>query len=204
MLAMSRALIIFVRNPEKGKVKTRLAATLGADHALEIYRELLAHTAAITSALTGVSKYIFYAGSIAEHNTWNNDLYLKMPQADGDLGEKMEAAFKEVFSRGHTEVAIIGSDCPGLTTEALLLAFKSLGTSDVVIGPANDGGYYLLGMKAHFKEFFQQKQWSTPGVYEATLGDARRLKLSYHSLPELIDIDTEEDWRLARQLKLLQ
>ncbi len=195
---MSSAIIIFVRNPEKGKVKTRLAATLGEEKALEIYMGLLEHTKAITRGLTGVSRYVFYAGSINGNDTWSKDDYHKMVQHNGDLGQKMYYAFKDVFAQGHDKVLIIGSDCPGLTSDSLQTAFDKLSNCDVVIGPANDGGYYLLGLKNLEEAFFLNKQWSTESVYAATLEDIQNLGLSYWSLPELVDIDTEEDWKLAQ------
>jgi rSAM/selenodomain-associated transferase 1 len=121
-----------------------------------------------------------------------------MVQHDGDLGQKMYAAFENVFSRGHTKVLIIGSDCPGLTSADLQLAFEKLSNCDVVIGPANDGGYYLLGLRSLEEAFFINKQWSTESVCAATLEDIQRLGLSCWSLPELVDIDTEADWNLAK------
>ena len=194
---MSKAIIIFVRNPEKGKVKTRLAATVGDDKALEIYLQLLEHTAAITKGLPDISRYVFYSDAIGYKDRWSDGAYYKMIQEKGDLGRKMYAAFEKVFSSGHTQVLIIGSDCPGLTTEGLISAFESLSRHDVVIGPANDGGYYLLGLKEIREDFFLNKEWSTNSVYKATLEDIRALRLSCCCLPELVDVDTEEDWNLA-------
>ncbi|HEY0057671.1 MAG TPA: TIGR04282 family arsenosugar biosynthesis glycosyltransferase [Flavisolibacter sp.] len=196
---MSKAIIIFVRNPERGKVKTRLAATLGDDKALEIYLQLLDHTAAITKSLQDVSRYVFYSDSIGQNDPWSEGSFYKMIQSDGDLGRKMFAAFQAVFSRGHNKVVIIGSDCPGLTSGGLMSAFESLSRQDVVIGPANDGGYYLLGLKELNEMFFTNKEWSTDGVYKATLENIHSLHLSCYCLPPLVDVDTEEDWNLARR-----
>ena len=201
---MSKAIIIFVRNPEKGKVKTRLAATLGEDKALEIYLQLLEHTAAITKSLQDVSRYVFYSDTIGENDPWSEGSFQKMIQSDGDLGRKMFAAFQAVFSLGHTEVLIIGSDCPGLTTEGITFAFESLSGHDVVIGPANDGGYYLLGLKEPREDFFLDKEWSTEGVYKATLDNIDALRLTWYCLPQLVDVDTEEDWNLAQRSAFLK
>ncbi len=198
-LTMSKALIIFVRNPEKGKVKTRLTATLGADKALEIYLQLLQHTASITKSLDDVSRYVFYSDVVGHNDFWSEGAFHKMIQADGDLGRKMLAAFQAVFACGHKEVVIIGSDCPGLTTQGLWSAFESLIKHDVVIGPANDGGYYLLGLKEPREDFFVNKEWSTDGVCKATLADIHTLGLSCCCLPELVDVDTEEDWNLVQR-----
>lgn len=196
---MSKAIIIFVRNPERGKVKTRLAATVGEDKALKIYLQLLEHTATITMSLREVSRYVFYSGAIVENDLWSESFFHKMIQSDGDLGRKMFTAFLSVFSKGHNEVVIIGSDCPGLTTDGLLSAFDSLSRHDVVIGPANDGGYYLLGLKELREDFFLNKEWSTEGVCKATRDNIRTLGLSCCCLPELVDVDTEEDWNLAQR-----
>lgn len=194
---MSNALIIFVRNPERGKVKTRLAATLGEDKALKIYRELLRHTLQITKNAK-VEKYVFYAGAIPQNDAWKENGFHQLLQKEADLGEKMQQAFETVLKQ-HSKAVIIGSDCPELTEEIIQDAFAALENHDVTIGPANDGGYYLLGMKKIFSEFFRNKRWSTEEVYAKTLKDFSALHLSYYELPALIDIDTEEDWEAVQQ-----
>ncbi|HZH95068.1 MAG TPA: TIGR04282 family arsenosugar biosynthesis glycosyltransferase [Flavisolibacter sp.] len=190
---MSSAIIIFVRNPEWGKVKTRLAATVGNNKALEIYIQLLEHTLNITKDLAA-HKYVFYADAIPDDDLWKEAGYHRLLQSDGDLGTKMRLAFQTLFANGYKNIIIIGSDCIELTPRILENAFGQLETHDVVIGPANDGGYYLLGMKGLHESFFQNKAWSTGEVYTATVADFNSLQLSFYSLPVLIDIDTEEDW----------
>ncbi len=195
---MPDALIIFVRNPELGKVKTRLASTIGNEKALAIYRQLLDHTLAITKNIAA-KKYVFYAGAIAKKDMWKEAGYHQLLQKEADLGEKMFDAFKTLFSKNHNKVIIIGSDCIELTEAIIQEAFHQLNTNDVVIGPANDGGYYLLGMRKLCAELFENKQWSNDTVYQATINNFKELRLSNYVLPVLIDVDTEEDWQLSQQ-----
>ena len=195
---MSDALIIFVRNPQLGKVKTRLAATLGEEKALAIYQQLLAHTLVITKNCVA-EKYVFYAGALAEKDQWEQEGYKQLLQQEGDLGEKMHHAFETVFSAGHQKVVIIGSDCIELTEALIAEAFHGLDKNDAVIGPANDGGYYLLGLKQIYAPLFLNKPWSTDAVYAATIKDFEAVQLSFSVLPVLIDIDTEEDWNAAQK-----
>ncbi len=195
---MSDALIIFVRNPELGKVKTRLAATLGQEKALEIYQQLLAHTLTVTKNIA-VQKFVFYDGSILKQDLWRKNGYHQLLQKQADLGKKMHNAFETILEKGFNKVVIIGSDCIELTQEIILKAFDLLKTNDVVIGPANDGGYYLLGIKKLYPQLFINKQWSTEDVYETTIRDFKESELKYFELPVLIDIDTEEDWKLIQR-----
>ena len=176
----------------KGKVKTRLANTVGDDKALDIYHRLLQHTRNITTPLF-CHKYLYYSWFIDEEDDWDNSIYTKKLQTEGDLGSKMQSAFEEIFIAGHEKAMIIGSDCPGLSTNLIEEAFEQLNTHDVVIGPAEDGGYYLLGMKKLHPAFFQNKQWSTAAVLTDTIANIRKLQLSYKLFPTLSDVDYEED-----------
>lgn len=200
---MADALILFVRNPELGKVKTRLAATVGQEAALRIYRQLLQHTLHITQSLPA-RKYVFYAGAVPQSDSWQAAGYRQRLQSEGDLGEKMRRAFETVFGDGCQQAVIIGSDCPELTSPIVALAFEQLRHHDVVIGPAEDGGYYLLGMKMVHPALFAGMQWSTATVYDATMRSIRQLGLDAYILPRLADIDTEEDWRQAQRKGLLR
>ncbi|WP_299820369.1 TIGR04282 family arsenosugar biosynthesis glycosyltransferase [uncultured Pontibacter sp.] len=185
-------LMLFVRNPELGKVKTRLAASVGPEEALAIYMHLLQHTRLVTENLP-MDKVVYYSNEIDHHDLWPNSKYKKQLQANGDLGEKMQQAFRDAFAQGYTSVVIIGSDCHQLTPAILEKAFEALKTHDVVIGPALDGGYYLLGMNHLHPELFQGKRWSTEHVFPDTLYDIERLHLSHKVLPELSDVDYMED-----------
>ncbi len=193
-------LIIFVKKPELGKVKTRLAASIGAQRALEIYQQLLQHTHAITSPLP-FDKVVYYTPEIQQDDLWSKGDFQKAQQAGGDLGERMQQAFSAGFAAGYQHIAIIGSDCYQLTTAILKEAFQQLKRQDVVIGPSKDGGYYLLGMNRLHKAVFEQKQWSTASVLEDTLSNIQREKLRHALLPTLVDIDEADD--LKTMLPLL-
>jgi len=185
-------LIIFVRNFEPGKVKTRLANTIGDEKALEVYQMLVRHTREITIPLN-CSKTVYYSESVDEHDDWDPELFEKHEQKGKDLGERMHHAFEASFQRGFSKVSIIGSDCLELNTRHILDAFKSLDKQEIVLGPASDGGYYLLGMKEMKPALFRNKAWSTSSVFADTLNDAKDLGLSYSLLPELSDIDRAQD-----------
>ena len=184
------ALIIFVRNPVLGKVKTRLAATIGAKNALTVYRHLLQHTKNITENLP-VTKFVFYAGEINNNDIWNG--YQKQLQYGNDLGERMANAFKELFKNGFKKICIIGSDCLELDTEILNAAFTALSNTDIIIGPATDGGYYLLGMQKDCTVVFTKNNWGESSVYDTTIAIIKENNLQYLPLKMLNDVDTAED-----------
>ncbi|PRY07393.1 hypothetical protein CLV24_12342 [Pontibacter ummariensis] len=184
--------MLFVRNPELGKVKTRLAAAVGPEKALEIYLHLLEHTRKVTQEVP-VEKLVYYSNEVEQDDLWPNEHYQKRVQPAGELGEKMEASFAAAFEEEYASVVIIGSDCLQLTQEIVAQAFEELKTHEVVIGPALDGGYYLLGMNRLHADLFRNKQWSTEHVFPDTLQDVQRLNLSYALLPRLSDVDYVED-----------
>ncbi len=185
-------LIIFYRNPAPGAVKTRLAATMGNEKALDIYKKLALHTRDITSALA-MDKVVYYSDFIDNHDIWPPSSYSKALQRGVDLGERMKQAFHECFERGYNRVCIAGTDCLELDTETIERAFQSLELADVVIGPARDGGYYLLGTRRFFPQLFHDKKWSTSNVFENTIHDLRTLGLSHAQLQTLSDVDVESD-----------
>ncbi len=192
-MATINSLIVFVRNPELGKVKTRLAAGVGERRALDIYLELLRHTRAITLELP-VNRYVYYSHFIDDQDEWAvKDFQKRLQTGHPDLGIKMKTAFEEVLKEVDKAV-IIGSDCPKLTPAHLREAFNALGSKEVVLGPAVDGGYYLLGLSKMVPQLFEDMKWSTPHVAENTLQRIRQLNLAYHLLPTLPDIDYAEDW----------
>jgi rSAM/selenodomain-associated transferase 1 len=188
---MTDALIIFVRHPELGKVKTRIGDIAGAAFALEVYQRLLQHTHAITMELD-MDKYVYYAGDLCEHDIWSNRRYHKARQEGTNLGTRMRQAFEAVFGKGYQRVCIIGSDCYELTTSLIVQAFEGLSETDFVIGPAKDGGYYLLGMRNGVKNVFQHIEWSTDKVLQQTLAQISP-PFQYTLLPQLADVDTLED-----------
>tara|TARA_R110000868_G_scaffold720_4_gene5245 strand:+ start:6624 stop:7301 length:678 start_codon:yes stop_codon:yes gene_type:complete len=192
------ALIIFTRNPELGKCKTRLAQTIGDEAALNIYTYLLKHTADV-SKNTKADKYVFYSENIIKEDLWNTDFFRKKLQQGSDLGIRMENAFSELFQLGYEKIIIIGSDLLDLKTEEIDDAFQILANNDVVIGPAKDGGYYLLGMKTLDSNIFKNKKWGTSTVLKDTLNNIENS--SFSLLEELNDIDTFDDIRPYQQLK---
>lgn len=185
-------LLLFVKNPELGKVKTRLAKTIGDQRALAVYYLLLEHTRAVTQPLA-CNKTVFYSDRITSNDLWEEKDYDKEVQSQGDLGERMSAAFERSILLGYKKHIIIGSDCIALTSAHIERAFSELHNHDIVIGPAKDGGYYLLGMKAFAGDFFKNKKWSSDSVLQETLNDISRLHLSFYLLPVLSDIDEEKD-----------
>lgn len=191
------ALIIFVRNPVLGKVKTRLAATVGNAKALDIYRQLLQHTHDITQALT-CHKFVFYADDLQLNDLWENDPYNKQLQQGNDLGARMGNAFSSLFSKGYKSICIIGSDCITLGSGIIEEAFMQLQNYDAVIGPSLDGGYYLLGMNNLVAGIFDNKNWSTDKVLPDTLSSISAQGLNCFLLAALSDIDNEEDWEKYR------
>ena len=196
---MKKALIIFVRKPELGKVKTRLAATMGEEKALAVYRKLLEHTHHISEEVKA-EKFVFYFDEIEENDLWSVGNFNKRQQSSGDLGEKMQDAFSTLFSEGYNDIAIIGSDCYELTTAIIEDAFEMVKQNDLVIGPANDGGYYLLGMKKLYPQLFNNVQWSTEKVLAQTLAASTSAGLLYCLLPQLTDIDIEADLNSMQHL----
>ena len=197
---MKNAIIIFVRNPELGKVKTRLAEEIGDEPTLQVYKKLLQHTHDIACSLE-CDKFVYYADHIAENDLWEDDLFEKKRQEGAQLGDKMMLAFVELFEQGYSKLVIIGSDCPGLTTQLIEEAFAKHETSDVVIGPSRDGGYYLLGLAHLIPELFKNKKWSTGTVLADTIRDTFNLRKTCSLLPELWDIDTAEDLDYYRQMQ---
>lgn len=191
------ALIIFVKNPIEGNVKTRIARTVGHSRAVEIYRELLAHTHAVAESLPAgtCTRTVYYGDYIHENDLWNG--WAKALQPEGDLGFRMKEAFREQFVRGADKVVIIGSDCLDLQPRHLEEAFESLNKNDVVLGPSTDGGYYLLGMTHLHEELFDNMPWSQPELMDKTKAAMERKLLRYALLEPLTDIDEWDDYQQA-------
>src|SRR5688500_6765057 len=189
---MRQALIIFIRNPVLGQVKTRLSKSIGDHKTLEVYKLLLQHTQAITYGLS-CDKFLYYSGDPNPHDSWDNQRYMKKKQHPGTLGEKMFQAFEELFGKGYEQVIIMGSDGLGVDEEQINTAFQSLQEREIVIGPATDGGYYLLGMNSLHRSLFENKQWSSETVCEDTLAGMNAAGLTVAILPQLNDIDEEAD-----------
>ncbi len=185
-------LLIFTKNPELGKCKTRLAKSIGDEAALAIYKHLLQHTAQVSEQVNS-DKQVFYSKEIILEDDFDSNLFQKKIQQGKDLGAKMKNAFAEAFQEGYQKVVIIGSDLYDLDSATIEKAFQHLNDNEVVIGPAKDGGYYLLGMKLFIPKVFQQKKWSTTTVLQDTLADLKSKKVTL--LASKNDIDTFEDMK---------
>jgi rSAM/selenodomain-associated transferase 1 len=190
MCKNSTLLITFTRNPELGKVKTRLAKGIGEKAALEVYIKLLEHTESVLQKIK-TDKCVWYSVSVRQNGIWPDDSYQKKAQFGNDLGERMLHAFQDAFDNNYEKVIIIGSDLYDLQPKHIEEAIKALDTNDVVIGPAQDGGYYLLGMKTLHKKAFAPKNWGTETVLSATLNDLDDQTIQL--LETLNDIDHAED-----------
>jgi rSAM/selenodomain-associated transferase 1 len=195
---LRKQLLIFTRYPERGKTKTRLIPLLGEDGATELHRRMTEYTIRkLQDSSSTLSLVIYYDGGTEEKmRSWlGSHLSYRLQQGE-DLGQRMQTACEASFASGETAIAIIGTDCPDLSATLILEAFDRLGNSDLVLGPASDGGYYLIALKHLFPELFEAIDWGTSRVLETTQAIAARLNLSVAYLPELADVDRPAD--LAR------
>lgn len=188
---MSGAVIIFIKNAISGHVKTRLAADIGDDAALKVYKALLGHTRHQVLKVP-VDRFLFYSQKINRSDDWDEKDFIKGVQSEGDLGERMKSAFEQVLTK-HQKVVIIGSDCPGLSGQHIRNAMNALEDYDVVIGPSLDGGYYLLGLKVAHESLFRDIPWSTEHVLDETMERCQSLSLTVRQLEPLTDVDHGAD-----------
>lgn len=191
-MSRDQRIIIFTKNPELGKCKTRLAATIGDKAALSIYEQLLDYTIRFCKKLS-FPKKVYYSSEIPALDRWSIAGFYKDKQVEGDLGDRMKAAFKKEFDDGAKSVVIIGTDCAQIDETDVQEAFKLLFQYDVVIGPADDGGYYLLGMNHLIPELFENKSWSTEKLMDETTATLESKEIDFVLLPEKSDIDYEID-----------
>jgi len=181
--------IVFVKNIKLGTVKTRLAKTIGDLGAFEVYTELVKLTEKATENL-GVDKRIYFSNRIVE-DQWKGEL--KSVQYGNDLGDRMSNAFKDGFDAGYKRIVLIGSDLPDINSNHIINGLKALEEKDVVFGPAEDGGYYLVGMSQLEETIFTDKPWSQPQLLTQTLQELQKNNVSVSILDTLNDIDTYED-----------
>ncbi len=183
-------LLIFTKNPIPGKCKTRLAKDIGENSALEIYRYLLQHTANMAQKVKA-DKYIYYSENIEKNDYFEEDKFRKKIQNGTDLGERMHNAFQEGFTEKYSQIIIIGSDMLDISAQEINFAFKQLEKYKYVIGPAQDGGYYLLGMQQLHPTIFKNKKWSSPSVFNETMHNLPKEETAVLAIKN--DIDTLED-----------
>jgi len=192
-------LLVFTRYPELGKAKTRLIPALGVQGATELHRQLAEWAIAQGRQLQdrhreSIKLVVYFTGStIQAMQTWLGADLVYRSQVQGDLGEKLYRAIDLGFAQETERIVVIGTDCPSLTPTLLAQAFHALASHDLVIGPAADGGYYLIGLSHPIPELFQGIDWGTSEVFAQTLNIADSLDLSYSLLPVLTDIDRPED-----------
>jgi rSAM/selenodomain-associated transferase 1 len=189
---VKNVLLVFVKNPQAGKVKTRLARTIGDEKALAIYRQLLSKTYDATVSVN-CDRQVWYSSFIEKKDLWDAECFEKRLQNGTNLGERMRFAFKKAFDEGYDKAIIVGSDCAELTNDIIRQAFKMLDTHDIAIGPSEDGGYYLLAMNAFYGDLFADVEWSTPSVFDQTVHKIKEQGLSMYKLSMLNDIDTARD-----------
>ncbi len=181
--------IVFVKNIKLGTVKTRLAKTIGDFGAFEVYSELVKITEQATAELD-IDKRIYFSNAVVD-GKWKDDF--KTVQNGVDLGERMSNAFKEGFEAGYKKIVLIGSDLPDINATHITNGLKALNDNDVVFGPAEDGGYYLVGMSKMNSKIFTNKPWSQSNLLNVTLQELHKLQVSVSTLAPLNDIDTYED-----------
>lgn len=189
-MSEKRLLIVFVKNAVLGTAKTRLAKTIGNEKAFEVYKRLMQITEKATSEVENCTIHVYFS-SQKDSSRWAN--YTQFVQQGNDLGERMSDAFRRGFELGFEQIVGVGSDLPDLTSEIVEKGLDELKTNDAVFGPAEDGGYYLIGMRLMLECIFENKPWSTEELLEITLEE---LKLKGHSvgiIETLNDVDTEED-----------
>ncbi|HET9316447.1 MAG TPA: TIGR04282 family arsenosugar biosynthesis glycosyltransferase [Vicinamibacteria bacterium] len=190
-------LIVFVKRPRAGEVKTRLASEVGPEEAAVLYRSMAEHVLQATAPSGGgYDRVVEYAPADAgdEVRRWL-PAERCVPQVAGELGERMAHALARAFSEGVFRAVLVGTDVPALAREHVAQAFAALREADLVLGPAWDGGYYLVGLGAPRPALFEGIAWSTPTVREQTIGRARELGLRHRLLAELRDVDTLADVR---------
>jgi rSAM/selenodomain-associated transferase 1 len=191
-------IIVLLKAPRAGLAKTRLAAAIGDAAALKAYRSLLEFLFERIASVTSVQLHFSPADAAAEIEHWLKPGWISRPQTDGDLGQRLVSAFESNRDDGFSKTIIIGSDCPYLDVTDLEEAALSLDQHDVVLGPANDGGYWLIGLKVAQPELFTGIHWGTGQVLQQTLDSARRAGLKHHLLRTLSDVDTVQDWNAFR------
>ena len=190
-------IIVFVKNIKLGKVKTRLAKTIGNQAAFEVYSELVKITEHATKNLPH-DKRVYFSDSIIDTKWIDCD---KAVQVGEDLGKRMQNAFQKGFADGYTNIILIGSDLPEIKATHLEKGLQSLMTHDIVFGPALDGGYYLIGLSKMYQFLFENKPWSESNLLAETIKEIKQKVVSYDLLEPLNDIDTYEDLQTSTFFK---
>lgn len=201
---MPSAVILFLKYPEPGRVKTRLVATVGAEAAATAYRQLVRHVCAQLPPRAAVHVFFDPPEEETRVGEWLGPLlgrpFSLTAQAAGDLGERLQAAFDEVFARGASSAIVAGTDCVEMTQQSFAAAEAVLTGADVALGPTHDGGYYLLALKRPQPALFQAIEWSSPRTLEQTLARAAAAGLTVKLLETCHDVDDEAGWHRAQRM----
>jgi rSAM/selenodomain-associated transferase 1 len=191
--------ILFTRYPEPGRTKTRLIPALGAKGAADVQRrmteQVVSRMVQLRDSRPVAMEIRYEGGDLLRMREWLNSGIDCRPQGGGDLGDRLTRAFEDAFRDGKTGVIAMGSDCPALTAEIMAQALEHLRRNDLVLGPAEDGGYYLIGMRRNIPELFVDIPWGTEEVHAVTLALAGKLNLSVAFTQPLADVDRPEDLR---------
>ena len=189
-------LSIFVKNLIPGTVKKRLAKDLGIDLAIEIYKELVGITAETTDILE-INKCVYYSDYIESNDQFDDAKYQKHIQEGKDLGQRMQNCFYDAFELDFDKMILIGSDTPDITDQIISQGFAELDKHDIIIGPAQDGGFYLIGMKKPHENLLNKRAYGHEEVLNELLDEIENRNLSVFKLPTLIDIDVKDDLKKA-------
>jgi rSAM/selenodomain-associated transferase 1 len=194
---MNKALAVFAKAPIPGYAKTRLAASIGDEAAASLYEKILSRfLCRISDARLAADRYLYVArpGDMEWFEEYRGDWKLRT-QTHGNLGKRLRSVFGRLFGLGYEQVVIVGTDAPDLSPELVMQAFARLERFRLVLGPAHDGGYYLVGLNAQEDDIFRSINWGTASVLSQTLTCAIGLGLNHCLLPPLADIDTLQDWQ---------
>jgi len=192
LMKAENLLIVFVKNAIRGKVKTRLAQSIGDEQALNVYCHLVLITERESKKLSDCDVHVYFTEK-EQSKFWPH--HKKFIQSGDDLGERMLRAFENGFNSGYKKIIGIGSDLPDLNAGIISEGLKALDLNDTVFGPAEDGGYYLVGMTRLIPEIFTNKPWSDPSLLVTTMEDLKRIACSFELLLPLNDVDTIQDLR---------
>lgn len=191
----SNRLLIFAKAPVPGNVKTRLAASLGAQAACEAYETLVRYLVRQLRGLSNVTVLITPDEAVSTAEVWKQPGWQILPQGEGSLGERLERNIARAFQDGAVNVLAIGSDCPYVSASEIRAAFRQLGGCDVLVGPSTDGGYWLIGLKQPRPELFRDMAWGTDQVLGETLRRCKSAGCSIGLMSILEDVDELPAWQ---------
>lgn len=193
-LPKMNSLVLFVKYPETRKVKTRLGAEVGFELAAELYKLFIKQTFGLAQNCAAQKVFVAFEppDRRAQFCEFIPEEFAVFPQKGKTLGDRMFNSFEYAFAQEAKKVVILGSDSPTLAIENINSAFEKLNRSDLVLGPAEDGGYYLIGLNKAYRGLFEGIEWSSDSVLQSSIERAKKLQLSFELLPRWYDVDTKE------------